>query len=284
MADKAGLNIKVISVPDAKDPAELCATDPKKWSQAVKDATPIYDYYLESIKRRFDFKKAQDKKDGLLEILPIWQKISDPIVRDHYIEKLAALIQVKESLIKSELQKLQRSTPTTPRVDRINTLPKVAPTKNPTELHDRRNLLEEYLVTLLLHIPEDLTFVPNFPETLFMKDNLKQLYVMQVLFLDSISFKGKSFKINEFIKTLPQDLATEVDKMYLTQIDEKLAESKSWEKEVKMVVAGLKKMLIKSSLEKLTLQIKSAQEFEEAEQLDALNKRFRDLSIKLKNL
>ena len=61
--------------------------------------------------------------------------------------------------------------------------------------------------------------------------------------------------INEFIKTLPQDLATEVDKMYLTQIDEKLAESKSWEKEVKMVVAGLKKMLIKSSLEKLTLQI-----------------------------
>ena len=43
-------------------------------------------------------------------------------------------------------------------------------------------------------------------------------------------------------------------------------------------------MLIKTSLEKLSLQIKNAQEFGKDESLETLNKRFRDLSVKLKNL
>ena len=68
------------------------------------------------------------------------------------------------------------------------------------------------------------------------------------------------------------------------QIDEKLTEKAHWQKELDTVVHELKKMLIKTSLEKLTLQIKNAQEFENVETLEVLNRRFRDLSLKLKNL
>jgi hypothetical protein len=140
------------------------------------------------------------------------------------------------------------------------------------------------LISLLLHIPLDHTYVPNFPETLFTQEELKQIYVMLVIFLDSISFAGKSFKIAEFIKTVPPELGSRVDNLYLRDVDEKLTDKKVWQKEIEMVIAELKKMLIKNSLEKLTLQIKSAQEFEKVEQLEVLNKRFRDLSVKLKNL
>src|SRR5581483_6208269 len=113
---------------------------------------------------------------------------------------------------------------------------------------------------------------------------LKTIYVMLVLFLDSISFKGQAFKISEFIKTIPAELTARVDNLYLWEIDEKLSDKKLWQKEVEMVVGELKKMLIKNSLEKLSLQIKNAQEFDNGEQLQTLNKRFRDLSVKLKNL
>ena len=115
-------------------------------------------------------------------------------------------------------------------------------------------------------------------------EHLKQVYVLLVIFLDSISFKGKSFKISDFIKTVPDQLVPILDKLYLTPIDEKLIEPNHWQKEVDTVLGELKRMLIKVSLEKLSLQIKSAQEFEKTETLDVLNRRFRDLSVRLKNL
>ena len=104
------------------------------------------------------------------------------------------------------------------------------------------------------------------------------------LYLDSISFKSKSFDINEFIKDLPKELLSEVDRLYLTELDGKLTDPKNWQKELEQVISDLKKALIKASLEKLSWEIRNAQEFGKIEVLETLTKRFRDLSLKLKNL
>ncbi len=276
MADQAGFNIKVIKPEGAKDPAEIILQDIKKWEEAAKQAVPIYDYYLDSVTLRFDSKAASGKRQIFAEILPIFKKISDPIQKDHYIQKLAALLQVKDELIRKHLEKTDQ----TPRAS----FQSLVTNHQPEPPINRREVLEEYLIALIMHIPEDIQFIPKFPETIFTQEGLKQLYVLLVLFLDSISFKGQAFKITEFAKDLPPELEQLVDRLYLMQIDEKLSDKRLWQKEVELVVSELKKMLIKTSLEKLTLQIKSAQEFEKVEQLGILNKRFRDLSVKLKNL
>lgn len=282
LADQAGLNIKVIQFEGSKDPAELSLKDPKGWEKAVKEAVPIYDYYLTSIGGRFNLKDASSKSAIMSELLPIWKKITDPIVKGHYIQKLAAYLQVKDDFLRKELDELQTGV----KIPVLsNDKKELVKPKNQVQIpRDRRKLLEEYLISLLLHLPKDHTYIPNFPETLFTQEEYKQTYVLLVLFLDSISFKGRAFKIAEFIKTLPEQLIPLTDRLYLTPIDEKLEEASFWQKEVEMVVSELKKMLIKSSLEKLSLQIKNAQEFDKLEVLEALNKRFRDLSVKLKNL
>lgn len=282
MADQMGFNIKVIALEGVKDPAEVCLQDHKLWLKMVDEAIPIYDYYLSSATRRYPLKEASSKKAIFAELLPIWKKISDPIVREHYIQKLATYLQVKDEVIRQELGKLKTSLTIATLTDKPSLK---AQTKENQEISpDRHQLLEEYLIALILHLPQDSTYIPNFPETLFTQEQLKQIYVLLVLFLDSISFKAKSFKISEFVKTVPDQLLGLVDRLYLTPIDEKLLEARLWQKEIDLVVAELKKMLIKSSLEKLSLQIKNAQEFEKMEILKILNKRFRDLSIKLKNL
>lgn len=282
MADRAGYNLKVITVEGGKDPADACLKDGEVWKQAVKEATPIYDYYLDSVSKRFNIKEATSKKNILAELLPIWKKINDPITKEHYIQKLAAMLQVKEDFIREEIDKYRESLGEKPvfnqEVNRPQAVKVEAVAKN------RQMLLEEYLIALMLKIPPEHTFVPSFPETLFTTEELKQIYVLLVIFLDSISFKGKSFKIAEFVKTLPPDLVTVVDRLYLVQIDDKLETATSFQKEVETVVAELKKMLIKSSLEKLSLKIKNAQEFDNIETLEILTKRFRDLSLKLRNL
>lgn len=279
MADAAGLNIKVIQITDGKDPAELALKDVEAWNKAVEQAVPIYDYYLDSVSSRFKPKTAEGKKRIAGEIIPILTKISDSMTKEHYIQKLSALIATPEDLLRRQIAEAGRFSQ--PQYTAILRHPvddlKISP-------RSRRELLEEYLLTLLLKVPTDLIFVPSFPETLFLSENYRSIYVLLVIYLDAISFKGSAFNISEFVKTVPQEIVPIVDDLYLTEIDDKLTSSKAWSEEVSTVIAALKKALVKASLEKLSADIKSAQAFGKIELLDTLNKRFRDLSLKLKNL
>lgn len=277
MADVAGLNIKVIKIPEGKDPAELSLKNPDLWKKAVEEAEPIYDYYLQSVSTRYNRNTAEGRKKIASELAPIWAKISDTVTREFYIQKLSALIALPEDILRREINKATVGT-----VPTFENIIKEGGGKEMSK--SRRGLLEEYLMTLLLKIPADLTFVPTFPETIFTLEAYRSLYVLLVLYLDAISFKAAAFSISDFVKTLPEELVPCVDSLYLKEIDDKLSNSKMWQQEIDVVVAGLKKALVKASLEKLSDDIKNAQNFGKIEQLQILNKRFRDLSLKLKNL
>ncbi len=279
IADKAGLNIKIIQVAGGKDPAEAVKKDPKLWEVAIEQAMPVYDYYLHSAAGRYNLKNPTDLKKVSQELIPIWAKISDDLVREHYIHKLAAMLLTDEPAIRTSVNREKSG---------IKSYDLVLQNSNKKEqvktVRSRRELLEEYLIALLLHIPKSHLYIPNFPETLLISEDWRQVYVLLVLYLDSISFKGMDFNINEFIKTLPVELVDEIDRVYLTDLDHQLQDNQSWQKEIEMVIAELKRSLIKSSLERLTLEIKNAQEFGKMELISSLNKKFRDLSVKLKNL
>ncbi len=280
LLEKANLNIKVVEILGGKDAAEVILEDAKIWQTAIDGALPIYDYYLNSTAKRYDTKNPTDLKKIGQELIPVWAKIPDELVKEHYIQKLAAFLKTDDKVLREALLKVSKF----PQKSYGSVLQMKKAQDNIVGVRSRRELLEEYLIALLLHPPKDLVFVPNFPETLFLKEAFRQIYVLLFLHLDSISFKSQEFDINEFVSDLPKELTQEVDTLYLTELDSKLQDSKSWQKEMTEVVSELKKALIKATLEKLSLEIKNAQEFGKMEVIEILNKRFRDLSVKLKNL
>ncbi len=280
IAEKAGLNIKVIQLQSGKDAAEVVKNDPNIWQKAIDEAVPIFDYYLFSTAKRYDIKNPADLKKIGGELIPIWAKITDDLVRERYIQKLAAFLKTDEKALRETIDKERKMEGKS----YTAVLRQSNAEDNVVGLRSRRELLEEYLMVLLLHPPKDFIFVPSFLETLFLKEAFRQLYVLLVLYLDSISFKSKAFSINEFSVDLPKELLFEVDRLYLAELDDKLINPQAWQKEVDGVVEELKKALVKSALEKLSLEIRNAQEFGKIEIVENLNKRFRDLSVKLKNL
>ncbi len=280
MAEKAGLNLKIVQLSGGKDAAEVVKEDADLWQKAILEAVPIYDYYLTSTAKRYDITKVADLKKVGEDLIPVWAKIQDDLIRERYIQKLAAFLKTDEKVLRENIEKAKNST----KASYAQVLHQPGKQDNVVGIRSRRELLEEYLVALLLHPPKDFLFVPNFPETLFLKESFRQIYVLLVLYLDSISFKSRSFNINEFSTNLPKELLIELDRLYLTELDGKLTEEKYWQKELAGVVSELKKALIKASLQKLALEIRNAQEFGKIEMVESLNKRFRDLSVKLKNL
>ncbi|HLD41575.1 MAG TPA: hypothetical protein VJB06_00935, partial [archaeon] len=228
---------------------------------------------------RFDVRKPVDLKKIGLELIPVWAKIPDDLQRELYIEKLSAFLKTDDKVVRAAVEKARNSTQQS-----YSQLLHQKAQDNVVATRSRRELLEEYLMALLLHPPKDFMFVPSFPETLFLRESFRQLFVLLVLYLDSISFKSKEFNINEFSEDLPKELLSEVDRLYLIEFDNKLQEAQNWQKELEGVVSELKKALIKASLEKLSFEIRNAQEFGKMEIVETLNRRFRDLSVKLKNL
>ena len=214
--------------------------------------------------------------------MPIWAKITDDLVRERYIQRLSAFLKTEEKILRDAVEKIRKST--LQRQSYTNIFQKKAAEDNIIPSKSRRELLEEYLIALLLHPPKDLVFIPSFPETLFLAEKWRQLYVLLVLYLDTISFKSKAFNINEFALNLPKELLSEVDRLYLIELDRRLADGEFWKRELDGVVSELKKALIKASLEKLSLEIRNAQEFGKLEVVESLSKKARDLSVKLKNL
>lgn len=277
LLDKAGFNIKVVKIEGGKDPADIVSSNPELWEKAVLGAEPVYDFFLRSASLRYNLKTAEGQKRAAGELLPILAKISDPITFEHYLQKLSLLLDISETILRREVKKQSTSQPLSFEVMREQS-------QTQRSFRSRQELLEEYLLALLLKVPSHLTFVPQFPETIFINESFRSIYVLLVIYLDAISFKGDSFNINEFVKTLPEEYVHLVDKLYLMEIDEKLESGDNWQQEVKKVVAELKRILIKSSLEKLSADIKNAQVFGTIEQLEVLNRKFRDLSLKLKHL
>ena len=283
IADKGGFNIKVIRLEGGKDAAEVVTADPALMSKAISEAIPIYDYYIESVASRYNLKDPLDLRKIGAELIPVWTKITDDLMRERYIQKLSAFLKMDEKILREAIDKEKKSDKKT----YAEVLHQKTGQDNVVTSRSRRELLEEYLIALLLHPPKDFVFVPNFPETilhLFSREVLRQIYVLLVLYLDSISFKGRLFNINEFIEEMPKELSSEVDRFYLVELDEKLTDEKHWIQELNGVILELKRTLIKASLEKLSFEIKNAQEFGKIEVLEVLSKRFRDLSVKLKNL
>ena len=278
MADSAGLNIKIIQVEEGKDPAEVIKKDAALWQKAKDDARPVYDYYLRSIASRYNPLDPADLVQISAELIPIWAKISDDLKRDHYIQKLSSFLKIDEEILRKNVNKARQLPSLT--VKKVYQDIK----KDDILKRSRREILEEYLVALLLRIPKNIIFVPSFPETIFTLETWRQVYVLLVLYLDSIAFKGQYFDINQFQKNVPKELSEEIDRLYLTELDAKLTDKNFWQKELEIVVAELKKALIKASLEKMSYEIKNAQSFGKMELLNVLTKRFRDLSVKLKNL
>lgn len=136
IAEKNGLIVKVATWTNGKDPGELAISHPKDWEQAITSAVPVYDFYLNSSVSRFGL-DAIGKQKIIKEILPIFAKISDEIIKAHYILVLAKTLGVGEEDVRKQMNKVLSA-----KGQELSTQP-LAPSPN-------TDILEEFIVELAL--------------------------------------------------------------------------------------------------------------------------------------
>ena len=97
--------IRVVILPEGKDPDEVIKEDSKKWEALVAGARPVLDYTFETVTAGLDLTKARDKSRALERLLPLSAGITDIARRAHYFQKLARLTGVGDAELQAAARK-----------------------------------------------------------------------------------------------------------------------------------------------------------------------------------
>lgn len=140
--------IRVITLPEGKDPDDLIKEDIESWRQLVKTAVPIVDYTFDKTISRLELDTARDKSAAVDRLLPVIAAIKDPIRQAHYLQKLAALVKVGIPTIEAALARLK------PAPVRRKTTKPVSPTLSRGVHPLTSSPREEYCLALICRFPE----------------------------------------------------------------------------------------------------------------------------------
>lgn len=101
-----GMRIRVVSLPQGKDPDEyINSAGPDKFREAVDNAPNVLDYMLMMALRQSDETTLEGKAAITATMLPVLAQVSNRVVLEAFFKKLAARIQIDENAIRSEFNK-----------------------------------------------------------------------------------------------------------------------------------------------------------------------------------
>jgi DNA primase len=95
--------IKIIALPDGKDPDEVIQAEPEAWRTLVAAARPAMDFYIEAYTRDLDLRSAKGKARAVELLAPLVAQIANPVEQAHHIQQIARLVEVEERAIRLAL-------------------------------------------------------------------------------------------------------------------------------------------------------------------------------------
>ena len=216
---------------------------------------------------RFDVKTAEGKKKIGNEIIPVFAKISDDLVRSHYIDKFAKFLDLDINLVAGAVEKKMVS--------------EFANSELIINTTDRKHDLdvEKYFLALFFFQDEiskqALGFV-KFSD--FEDENAADTWKA----LNDIITHSKKTSIKEVVNKLPKKLESYVDKVFLVNISPVFSDRELWMGEVAKMAIRIRKASIKRKLEDISNSIKEAEKLKDTKKIETLTKRFDDMSKTLK--
>lgn len=104
LASHEGVELTIISLPDgAKDPDELIKSSVQAWREAVTRNEPAVEWVLRQHAERCDLDTAVGRRTFTTAALRIVRGLADPVEREYYIKRIAAMSHTSEEAVRQKL-------------------------------------------------------------------------------------------------------------------------------------------------------------------------------------
>ena len=268
LALEKGFNIKIITMPKDKDPADVILKIPQSWKNLVKNSFSVLDFYFKTATINFNKETIKGKKEISKILIPIIKKIPNKIEQSYWTQQLSRLLKIREEAIIEELKKTKIES-VQPKEQEFLPSSKILE-------KSRKQRIEERLIVLILRQPlflnliskENLAFFsPQIAEIISgFKKKFKRQKSKFLKIKNKISQKQFSAETIELINAL----------LFKKEIEEKESreDKKDLERELKYCLKEIKNLTIKNKLNLINKAIKDAEEEKNLKKVQKLVKEF----------
>ncbi len=107
LASKSGIYIKVVRVPQGKDPDDYLRANPGGWANLREHALPEWEYLLRQVLGNLDLTDAGDRRRGAELVIPVLAKIPEASVLEIYAQQAAGWLRIEPVALLRDVQALK---------------------------------------------------------------------------------------------------------------------------------------------------------------------------------
>src|SRR6266446_277762 len=149
LASKSGIYIKVVRVPQGKDPDDYLRAHPDGWANLREHALPEWEYLLRQALASLDLTDARERRRGAELVIPVLAKIPEASVLEIYAQQAAGWLRIEPAALLRDVQVLKAGHP----------LPRPSPLRGegvpvPINGANQATKDEGYLLGLLIERPD----------------------------------------------------------------------------------------------------------------------------------
>jgi DNA primase len=91
--------VRVVRLPDGKDPDEVVRESPDRWREEIRTAQPIVEYLVDTYGKTYDLKTPGGKARFVDAIMPTIRAVPNPVMRDAYLQLVRQASGVEERVL-----------------------------------------------------------------------------------------------------------------------------------------------------------------------------------------
>ena len=146
------IDLRIATLPPGRDPDDLIRRDSTEWDRVVREAVDFKEFVISAMASRHDLSTTEGKTQAAEALRPFIMSIRDPFAQDRYFQKLADTLSVPRDLLEASIGKPRFRGYR--RAERRHSRQRPETVSTSALAGASRDPLEEYILALLLSVPE----------------------------------------------------------------------------------------------------------------------------------
>jgi DNA primase len=266
------MNIKIILLPEGKDPADLLQEDRSLYEKAIKEAKNMMEYYIEKILSEYDVKKIDERKLASAKIMTLLNKIKNDIEKDYWIKIICEKLDISETVLREYLNSKKKVNYQVKQERNIAM-------KNLNNQESRLEKISKSILSLVLKFPEFIDYtISNLDKDQIINEKKSQFYNQLIIYYNE--YKSLNFQeFNNWLKTNNEEMHSLLPELVLLGENDfsHLSQAEAQKELVHLI--SLNKDLFKLEQKKIIQkQIAEAEKANDQEEVNKLLKELKTLS------
>jgi len=274
MAEKKNFNVRVALIPEPfKDLDELIRSDPVTARRIIENPVPVYDFFLATTLKKHNKETAIGKKEIMEDLVPLFSKISNKVLLEHYVKQISSELNISEDTIYSLFRE------SLPEREENYEDFREAEEKSPVRMYGP----EGHFISLVLKAPIDLAkeSLNKLKKEDFLNGNIAEIFSHLQTYVKD---RKRDINIKTFLEGLNENLKGIASELYMwdfTQQTEDEERRKLLGKGLNELTDRIKKDSVRRQLQIISGDIKMAETKKDTKEVERLTKKFEKLSKSL---